>query len=168
MPDWDAIVAEHGPLVWRTVYRLVGNHADASDCFQETFLSAISAARRERVENWGGFLQRIATARALDRLRRRVRQSGRDGRLDNVAVASPEPGPLRQAESHEVSDRLRLALVDLPLKQAEAVCLHYLEGWSYDEVGRHLGIAVNAVSSLLHRARASLRAGLGQESEVLL
>ena len=84
MPDWDAIVAEHGPLVWRTVYRLVGNHADASDCFQETFLSAISAARRERVENWGGFLQRIATARALDRLRRRVRQSGRDGRLDNV------------------------------------------------------------------------------------
>ncbi|MCK5172149.1 MAG: hypothetical protein KAR47_02090 [Planctomycetes bacterium] len=38
--DWQSIVEEYGSRVWRTAYRLLGNDADASDCFQETFLSA--------------------------------------------------------------------------------------------------------------------------------
>jgi RNA polymerase sigma-70 factor, ECF subfamily len=170
MPDWDAIVGQHGRLVWRTAYRLLGNHADAGDCFQETFLSALSAARRQQVENWGGFLQRLATARALDRLRHRLRQSGRGGYLsDEATVPDPAPGPPLQAEARELNEQIRRALADLPPKQAEAFCLHYLEQWSYQEVGQHLKIATNAVSSLLHRARAGLREALssvasGQES----
>src|SRR4051794_35257622 len=99
MPDWDAIVGQHGRLVWRTAYRLLGNDADAGDCFQETFLSALTAARRERIENWAGFLRRLATTRALDRLRRRLGQSGRGGHLSDAAtVPCPAPGPLLQAE----------------------------------------------------------------------
>ena len=54
MTDWPAIVGEHGPLVWRTAYRLLGGHADAADCFQETFVSAMDVAGREDVENWPG------------------------------------------------------------------------------------------------------------------
>jgi RNA polymerase sigma-70 factor (ECF subfamily) len=170
MPDWDAIVGQHGRLVWRTAYRLLGNHADAGDCFQEALLSALSAARRQRVENWGAFLQRLATARALDRLRRRLRQSARGGHLaDEATVPCPAPGPPLQAEAHELNEQIRRALADLPPKQAEAFCLHYLEQWSYEDVGVHLGIATNAVGSLLHRARAGLRETLssvasGQES----
>ncbi len=165
MPDWDAIVGQHGRLVWRTAYRILGNHADAGDCFQETFLSALSAARRQRVENWGGFLQRLATARALDRLRQRLRHPARGGHLtDEAAVPCPAPGPPSQAEAQELSEQIRGALADLPPKQAEALCLHYLEQWSYQEVGRHLGIATNAVGSLLHRARAGLREALSSVS----
>src|SRR5690242_4434896 len=107
MPDWDAIVAQHGQLVWRTAYRILGNHADAGDCFQETFVSALSAAHRQRVENWGGFLQRLATARALDRLRRRLRQSGRGGHLaDDSTVPCPAPGPPSQAETQELNEQI--------------------------------------------------------------
>jgi hypothetical protein len=29
---WETIVAEHGPLVWRLVNRLLGNEHDAADC----------------------------------------------------------------------------------------------------------------------------------------
>jgi RNA polymerase sigma factor (sigma-70 family) len=158
MPDWDAIVGIHGQVVWRTVYRLLGNHADAGDCFQETFLSALTASRRQRIENWGGFLRRLATARALDRIRLRLRQSGRNGRLANEAtVPCPAPGPVRLAELQELTDQVRRCLADLPPKQAEAVCLHYLEEWSYQQIGQHMGIAANAVGSLLHRARSRLR-----------
>src|SRR5205807_6742720 len=138
MPDWDTIVGLHGRLVWRTAYRLLGNHADAGDCFQETFLSALSASRRQKVENWGGFLRRLATARALDRIRHRLRQSGRNGQLANEAtVPSPMPGPLGQAEFRELNEQVRLALADLPPRQAEVVCLHYLEECSYQEIGQH-------------------------------
>lgn len=107
MPDWDAIVGQHGRLVWRTAYRLLGNHADASDCFQETFLSALSAARTRRVGNWGGFLQRLATARALDRLRHRRRQAGRGGHLADEAGTSPTRRPCL-ASRLDLPSRLRL------------------------------------------------------------
>jgi RNA polymerase sigma-70 factor (ECF subfamily) len=163
MPDWDAIVAEHGRLVWRTAFRLLGNHADASDCFQETFVSALSASRRQQVENWGGFLQRLATTQALDRLRHRFRQAGRDGHLANDAIIPcPNLGPLVQADFHELNSKVRRALADLPPNQAEVICLHYLEEWSYQEIGRHKQIAINAVGSLLHRARARLRETLAR------
>jgi DNA-directed RNA polymerase specialized sigma24 family protein len=39
MPDWDEILSPDGPAVWRTAYRIVGNRADADECFQEAFLA---------------------------------------------------------------------------------------------------------------------------------
>ncbi|MBN2130337.1 MAG: sigma-70 family RNA polymerase sigma factor [Sedimentisphaerales bacterium] len=77
--DWQSIVNEHGPLVWQTAYRLVGNEADAADCLQETFLAALEVSRREEVRNLGGLLVRLATTRAIDSLRRRNRQQRRSG-----------------------------------------------------------------------------------------
>jgi RNA polymerase sigma factor (sigma-70 family) len=71
--DWQTIVTECGPLVWRTAYRLLGNHADTADCFQETFLAALELSRRQPVRNMSGLLVRLATTRAIDRLRQRVR-----------------------------------------------------------------------------------------------
>lgn len=102
-----------------------GNHADAGDCFQETFVSAPSATRRQRVENWGGFLQRVATALTLDRLRYRRRRASRDGSVVDVTpLRCPGLGPLDLAEFRELNEQVRLALADLPPKQAEVVCLH--------------------------------------------
>ena len=44
MPDWNEILARDGPAVWRTAYRLVGNRADADECFQDVFLAALQVA----------------------------------------------------------------------------------------------------------------------------
>ncbi len=52
MADWEAVVSQNVAAVRRTVYRLVGNHADAWDCIQETFLEAVKIDRREPVRNW--------------------------------------------------------------------------------------------------------------------
>ena len=72
--DWQGIVKKHGPLIWQTAYRLLGNHADAADCFQETFVSALQFSRRQRVRNFSALLAWLATARAIDRLRQRLHQ----------------------------------------------------------------------------------------------
>ncbi len=69
MTDWEVIVGQHVEIVRRTVYRLVGNHADAWDCVQETFLEAVRIDRREPVRDWPALLRHLATARALDLLR---------------------------------------------------------------------------------------------------
>ena len=162
MVDWDGIVSREGPAVWRTLYRLLGNRADVEDCFQETFLGALAVWNREAVQHPQALLQRMATARALDRLRKRYRTTGREGgsaELESVSSASPLPP--HAAEAAELGQRLRDALTLLPQKQAQAFCLFYLDGWDYHDIARQTGGTVNAVGVLLHRARQRLRELLG-------
>lgn len=166
MVDWDAIVARDGPAVWRTVYRLVGNRADAEDCFQETFLAALPIFRRERVERARALLQRLATARALDRLRRRYRRATREsaGIIELAEVCGADVPPPQLAESAELSERLRAALSNLAPKQAQAFCLFYLDDWDYLRIAGHLNASVSGVGVLLHRARRRLRELLAEYS----
>ena len=55
MIDWERIVREAGPGVWRTARRLLGNRADAEEVWQETFAAALELSRRTRepVRNCG-------------------------------------------------------------------------------------------------------------------
>ena len=157
MTDWNTIIDRHGQLVWATACRLVDNHADALDCFQETFLEAVKLARREPVRDWGALLRHLATARALDLLRARCRQRNRtDAMVDPNTLVSQEPDPGQAAEADELADRLRVALTQLPGDQAEVFCLSCLDSLSYREIGERLKLTTNAVGVLLHRARQRL------------
>jgi RNA polymerase sigma-70 factor (ECF subfamily) len=155
--DWQAIVDEHGPQVWRTVYRLVSHREDALDCYQETFLQAARYAPTHTVSNWGALLRQIASARALDCLRRRYRTASQSTPL---ALASDrlasEPTPDIQAELSELIDGLRRALASLPPRQAEVFCLREIELMSTAEVARQLGVTPDDVATWLHRAKSKL------------
>src|SRR3954465_4310556 len=89
MPDWEAIVRKEGPAIWRTIWRFVRNRADAEECFQETFVSALVHSRtcHNPVLNWRGMLKRMATARAIDRLRQRTRYRNREEPADFEALS---------------------------------------------------------------------------------
>src|ERR1035437_1172130 len=122
--EWSRIVDEHTALVWRTVYRLVSHQADAEDCLQETFVSAWKAASQHPVRNWVGFLQHLATVRALDQLRRRrraMRHVGASMELDELTSVDPNPPAL--AQSRELAEQLRDALARLPPLQSQVYCL---------------------------------------------
>lgn len=157
MPDWQEILGRDGPAVWRTAYRLLGNLADADECFQEAFLDALKVSRRVEVTHWRGLLQRMVTARAVDRLRRNRRQGHSDRVADWNTVRDSGPSPSQSAENAELADGLRVALAQVTPKQAEVFCLYGLEGWSYQEIARHLAMSTDAVGVLLHRARKRLR-----------
>lgn len=156
--DWQVIVTEHGPLVWKTAYRLLANHNDAADCFQETFVCALEFSHRQRVRNFPALLSRLATARAIDRLRQRLHQPFTNIEdTDWSAVRCTNPGPVQHAQQHELADRLRKALAQLPPQEAQVFCLRYLNNMSYRQIAKELDIKTNAAGVLLHRARAKLR-----------
>ena len=156
MIDWDTIVAQHGPDVWRTAYRLISDREQANDCYQETFLQAVAYARRHQVENWGSVLKRIATARAFDCLRRRYRRGA-------APLASEGPVDLREqlpeqpAEMREWMEQLRVALSQLPERQAEAFWLCEVELLGRDVVARRLDSSPRQVAVWLHRGKRKLR-----------
>jgi RNA polymerase sigma-70 factor (ECF subfamily) len=156
MPDWDEILGRDGPAAWRTAYRLLGHRADADECFQEACLAALEESRRRPVRHWRALLQRLAAARAVDRLRARGRRPA-GPEPDWSAVPGPAPPPPQGAEEAELAERLREALAQVPPQQAEVFCLHCLEGWNYQEIAQQLAVTVNAVGVLLHRARLRLR-----------
>jgi RNA polymerase sigma-70 factor (ECF subfamily) len=75
MTDWRDVINRHGRVVWQTTWRMLGNHADALDCYQAVFLDAFQVAEREPVRDWPALLRRLATVRALDLLRARYLQT---------------------------------------------------------------------------------------------
>lgn len=156
--DWQVVVEKYGPTVWQTSYRLLGNHADTADCFQETFVSAMEVSRRQRVRNFPGLLVRLATARAIDRLRRQRRRPHCNGdKADLATLPSANPDPVQQAEQRELAARLRHAMGQLAPQEAQAFCLRYFNDMSYRQIAKQLGIKTNATGVLLHRAKARLR-----------
>ena len=158
MIDWQLIIEEHGSAVWQTAYRLLGNDADAADCFQETFVSALKFCRRKQVRNFSALLSRLATARAIDQLRRRIRRSrSTTDNADWTAMQSTNPSPSQQAQHNELAEGLRISLSKLPSQEAQVFCLRYLNDMSYQQIANELGIKTNAAGVLLHRARAKLR-----------
>ena len=103
MVDWQVIIEKHGPVVWQTAYRLLGNHADAADCFQETFVSALEFCRRQRVRNFSALLARLATARVIDQFRRRFRRlRSETDPADWAALQSKNLSPAEQAQQKEL------------------------------------------------------------------
>lgn len=155
MTDWNAIVTEHGPLVWRVAFRLLGNEADAADCFQRAFVSALEVGD---VAHWPALLRRVATARALEQLRDRYRRT-RAGPLPELSDPHAAD-PLDSAAAGELAQRLREALGRIDPRQAEVFCLSALDGWTHAEVAAQLGVTANYAGVLLNRARAVLRAEL--------
>lgn len=150
--------------VLRLLVGMVGP-TDAEDCFQETFLAALRLWDCQPVKHPRAALLRLATARAVDRLRRRYRESARSSAAAWDRVEKRDTSPYQSAADAELSRRLREALARLPGRQADVFCLHCLEGWAYIEVAQELGVSVDAVGVMLHRARARLRVALADLRE---
>ncbi len=158
MTDWWQIVRDHGPVVWRTAYRLLNHEADAADCFQQTFVSALAVADKEPVRSWPALLKRLAIARALERVRQRRREANRRDALPEGGGADAHAAnPTGAAEAGELAEHLRQALAELDARQGQVFCLSCLEGLSYQQVAEQVGVTVNHVGVLLNRARTRLR-----------
>ena len=47
MTDWDDILNRDGPAAWKTAWRVLGNRADADECFQEACMAAFEFAAKQ-------------------------------------------------------------------------------------------------------------------------
>src|SRR6185369_10019318 len=98
MIDWYELVQREGNSVWRTINRLVRNHADADECFQETFMAAYRLSQRQEIANWPPLLNRLAIARAIDRLRQRLSRNRREDPIDAARAVTHRPNASARLE----------------------------------------------------------------------
>ncbi|NQT11877.1 MAG: sigma-70 family RNA polymerase sigma factor [Planctomycetes bacterium] len=75
-------------------------------------------------------------------------------------VADSEPRPEQRISDHEEVERLLEGLGD---GEARIVRMYHLEGKSYQEISRAVGVSENSIGPILSRARSKMRrAGAGQ------
>ncbi len=145
--------------------RLLGNDAEAEDVAQETALRLWRNAAKVEVGDagLGGWLYRVTSNLALDRLRGRRKEDP-----DALDVLTVPPQQQRGLVERDLSARVDAALQALPDRQRAALVLCHYEELSMVEAGDILEISAEAVESLLARGRRALRAALAEEWRGLL
>ncbi|TWU12920.1 ECF RNA polymerase sigma factor SigE [Symmachiella macrocystis] len=156
MPDWDALVREHGPAVLRIAVRILGGLPDAEDVTQDVFCEAWQIQASQQVANWPGLLRRLAVLRSLDKLRRRRSHAP----LTEDHLVDTAEAPHDRMLARELADRLRGCLCQLPEQQAAVFSLFYFEHLNREEIATTLGTTVGAVSTAHSKARRNLKTAL--------
>ncbi len=158
--QFDALVEEHAPALYRTAFRLVGDRHEAEDMVQETFRSAWKS--RHRYEEGRG-----DRAWLVSILRRRVVDQWRKRR--NLRIISSESPPDVGVEgedplAHQYSDEVQRALNQLDDKLRETLLLVVVGELTHQEVADELEIPLGTVLSRVSRARRRLRELLAASS----
>ena len=138
--------------------RTTGNAADADEVAQEAFLRIWSHAKnwqpdRVRFTTW---LFRIARNLAIDRHRKH--RETNDENLEQVVDDAPDTGQTIDAERRR--KMMQNAIAHLPERQRTALVLCHFDGMSNPDAAAVLEITVEALESLLARARRTLKNAL--------
>ncbi|MEM9738862.1 MAG: RNA polymerase sigma factor [Pseudomonadota bacterium] len=157
-----ALVTRHMPRVYGLAKRMVGEPALAEDITQEAFLRAWKQLPRwEPRAKFSTWLHRVTLNLCRDSFRKRREQT-----MDELPERI-DPG-LRPDELFDQSQRtasLMSAIDSLPERQREALVLCSLEGKTNIEAAAIMDVSIEALESLLARARRKLKADVLKRGE---
>ncbi|MDT8344232.1 MAG: sigma-70 family RNA polymerase sigma factor [Thermohalobaculum sp.] len=150
------------PLALRQAWRILGSEAEAEEVAQEAMLklwrqAATWRAGEARISTW---LYRVTQNLCIDRIRRRRANVNVD---DVPEPADPRPGVLERLGESEDMRRLARAIMALPDRQRDALVLRHFDGASNPNIAARLECSVEAVESLLARARRQLQKDLAPD-----
>src|SRR2546426_103717 len=147
-------VRDYYPGIYRYLLYLTGRPEMAEDLTQETFLQAWRSLDRFVVRApLGAWLHRIAHREFLQALR-----SQRPGSALDEMAELPAPRTSGQTEAVELHEIMR----KLPVEEREVVALHYLQGYTCEEIAPIVRAPVSTIKYRLSTARAHLQRELGE------
>ncbi len=158
---FDALVTRHRQAVYRLCWSAAGNHADADDAAQETFVRVYrSLPSYDPARPFGPWLRKIAWNCGLSVRRDRNAGVPTVTGSDAPEAVDPAPGPEESAAGNEERRRVEGAMAGLPAELRTVMVLRAVEGLSYAEIALVAGIPAGTVMSRLSRARERLLAAL--------
>lgn len=164
-PAFVVLIQRYQRDVYRLVWRISGGHADSEDIAQETFLRLwINPAQVREAKALKGWLLRVASNMVMDRYRRKPTLNI-EAAEDVVDMA---PGPDGWLELSQVSRAVDAAVAQLPDRQRMALALVHFEQMSNIAAAEVMELSVDALESLLARARRRLKEILGPAGRDML
>ena len=140
--------------VYSYSYYRIGNHHDAEDLTEQTFLQAYRHFARARAESNGRplrpWLIRIAHNLAANYHRDRSRRP--QTHLEDAAILTEPLGTEQIVEEREEVEAVLRGVAGLPDDRREALIMRFALGMDNREIARALGRSDGATKVLLHRA----------------
>jgi RNA polymerase sigma-70 factor, ECF subfamily len=149
--------------VYSYAYYRVGNHHDAEDLTEQTFLQAYRHYERALRESDGRplrpWLIRIAHNLAANYYRDRARRP--ESAIEDAAVISAPHTTETLVEGREELEQILAGVQQLPDDRREALIMRFALGMDNREIARALGRSDGATKVLLHRAIKQLEGIVG-------
>lgn len=169
------LVERYQRRAFAVALEVVRNREDAEDIVQEAFVKAYLSLDDFRGESaFYTWLYRIVYNMAIDYRRRVARRGGDSRSLDGVQVSDDSDlGPVAMGHIESPHDNLirkeqrrslRSALDELSEEHRTVILLREVEGLSYAEIARVVGVSRGTVMSRLHYARKRLQSVLKPET----
>jgi RNA polymerase sigma-70 factor, ECF subfamily len=158
------LVGRYQKKIYSVAFQVVGNHLDADEVVQETFVRLYNRREELRaVQYFTSFVMRVATNYAIDLLRKRKGQDSLTTSTDDLPekvqldLASRVSTPERDLRSQRILAEIMHALDRLPPRQKLTAILHDVEGYTKSEVAEMMNCPEATVRSNLHIARTKLK-----------
>ena len=151
--------------VYRFALHMTGTPSTAEDVAQDVFMVVITEAKRYAPSRAAVVPWLLGIARNM--ARRRLTERRHDPLPDGADVPGVHADPADGLALSQRLQRLRRALVTLPVPFREAVILCDLQELSYQDAASVAGCAIGTVRSRLHRGRQLLAAQMRGERHVM-
>ena len=150
------LARRYRPAAFGIAFHNLGDFEAASDAAQEALVKAyVDLSKLRDPAKFRNWVCRITKMTSLAARRKRRFLS-----VCDADTAQSVNGGTHLAADRERSDKaheVREALSALPEQDRLALVLHYVDGYSQEEIGGMLGSSTSAIKSKLHRARRRLR-----------
>lgn len=160
--DFSELYRTHLRDVYSYAYYRVGNHHDAEDLTEQTFLQAYRHFDRAQRESNGRplrpWLIRIAHNLAANYYRDRSRRP--QTQLEDAAIVAEPHSTAELVEGREELQDVLEGVSKLPEDRREALIMRFALGMDNKEIARALGRSEGATKVLIHRAIKQLEQGL--------
>jgi len=155
---FDCLTRRYQKLVFRLIYRIVGENANIEDIAQEVFLRAYKGLHKFRGDAaFSTWLTRITVNYCLKVLNRRQREPLLERLMTSLISCQKEPTQQSAVELQEQRAIVEDALEQLSPKHKAVTVLLYFEERSCEEIAEILGCSVGTVKSRLYHARIKLK-----------
>ncbi|MFW6287751.1 MAG: RNA polymerase sigma factor [bacterium] len=167
---FEELIQRYQDRVYHTTFRMLGNHEDAMDMAQETFIRVYkSLGNFKSKSSFSTWLFSITGNICRDELRKRQRSLktyslSSDDRFNNDLPEDSDrkSNPEKASLSRELSSTIQKKVDQLPEEQKFVFVLREFEDLSYQEIAEILDISLGTVKSRLSRARRALRDDLNK------
>lgn len=148
---FEKVYDRYSDMLYRLALSYLNNREDAQDVVHEVFIRYIENDGLRDDEHERAWLVRVTINASHDLLRKNKHRLHED--IDDC----------KDLTAKEMESNVYDILAELPEKFKSVVVLHYLEGYSVEEIARMLHIGVSAVKMRLKRARGKI-ADAGKEN----
>jgi RNA polymerase sigma-70 factor (ECF subfamily) len=143
--------------IYSHLLHLLGNHDDADDATQETFIQLLksieSFEERSKFSTW---LYTIAHRKGIECLRKRSKIQQLFTRNETKQLDASAAAPASNLSEAEIRKLLEEAVQQLPTRQREVFLLRHFEGLRFRQIATITGVSDGALKASYHHARKKI------------